>query len=95
MSLLTAVGSWFQGAGKTFNCTILPLDGCPNSRSPEPKKERKHHYLFNVEDKGIEVSGFIVHIAMKNQGRHKFRVHLDFNDNGRFDKYDSSMVTLV
>lgn len=59
------------------------------SRSPEPKKERKYHYSFNIEDKGVDVSGFIVHTAKKNQVRHKFRVHLDSNDNGRFDKNDS------
>jgi len=90
MSWITAVGSWLQGAGKTLNCVFdTDDDGCPHSRSPEPKKERKYHYLFNIEDKGVDVSGFIVHTAKKNQARHKFRVYLDSNDNGRFDKNDS------
>ena len=90
MSWLTAVGSWLQGAGWTFDCGLNPYqEGCLSQRSPEPKKERKYHYSFNVEDKGVDVSGFIVHTAKKNQARHKFRVYLDSNDNGRFDKNDS------
>ena len=93
MSWITAVGSWFQGAAEKFECApaIDAISHCPqpSSRSPEPKKEREYHYSFNVEDKGIDVSGFIVHTAKKNQGRHKFWVHLDSNDNGRFDKNDS------
>lgn len=87
MSWLTAVGNWFSN---TINCDSFISEPCPSSsRSPEPKKERKYHYSFNIEDKGIDVSGFIVHTAKKNQGRHKFRVHLDSNDNSRFDKNDS------
>nr|BDD45744.1 hypothetical protein 47 [bacterium] len=88
----SASGTWITILPPAPLSQLPPFSGelrLSKSRSPEPKKERKYHYSFNVEDKGVDVSGFIVHTAKKNQGRHKFRVHLDSNDNGRFDKNDS------
>ena len=66
-----------------------------SSRKPEPistksskSKKRNHHYTFDIDDNGIDISGFIVH-SDKGQGKgHKFRVFLDSNENGRFDKND-------
>ena len=86
--MATATGTWI--ATSNINAGFIDL---ARQRSKEITKDdlidqRKYHYSFNVEDKGVDVSGFIVHTAKKNQGRHKFRVHLDSNDNGRFDKND-------
>ena len=63
----------------------------PSSRSPEPKKERNRHYTFDVDDNGLDINGFVVHAATPSQRRHKFRVFLDSNENGRFDKNDPSI----
>ena len=67
-----------------------------SSRKPEPissrsskLKQRNHHYTFDINDNGLDISGFIVH-SEKGQGKgHKFRVFLDSNENGRFDKKDT------
>ena len=57
-------------------------------RSKEPKPQRKHHYTFDVDDNGLDINGFILHTDKHNGKRHKFRVYLDSNENGRFDKND-------
>ena len=58
------------------------------SRSPEPTKQRNHHYWFDVNDNGVDINGFILHHNKHEDKRHKFRVYLDSNENGRFDKDD-------
>ena len=58
------------------------------ARSAKPKKQRKHHYTFDVEDNGLDFNGFILHTDKHEGKRHKFRVYLDSNENGRFDKND-------
>ena len=58
------------------------------SRSPEPTKHRNHHYTFDVDDNGVDINGFILHHNKHKGNRHKFRVYLDSNENGRFDKDD-------
>ena len=66
-----------------------------SSRKPEPfsrrsskSKQRNHHYTFEIDDNGLDINGFIIH-SDKGQGkRHKFRVYLDSDENGRFDKND-------
>lgn len=79
--MASAAGCWFWR-----NVPICGRD--PQFRSPEPKQERNHHYKFDVDDNGLDINGFIVH-HRKHQGkRHKFRVFLDSNENGRFDKAD-------
>ena len=52
------------------------------------RKQRNHHYTFDVDDNGLDINGFILHTDKHKGKRHKFRVHLDSNENGRFDKKD-------
>ena len=66
---------------------ILP-DLPPEARSPEPKQERKYHYKFDVDHNGLDINGFILHTDKHKGKRHKFRVYLDSNKNGRFDNKD-------
>ena len=58
------------------------------ARPKEPKPQRKHHYTFDVDDNGLDINGFILHTDKHKGKRHKFRVYLDSNENGRFDKKD-------
>ena len=58
------------------------------SRSPESRKQRNHHYTFDLDDNGLDINGFVVHTAKPSHPRQKFRVFLDSNENGRFDKKD-------
>ena len=58
------------------------------SRSTEPKKQRRHHYAFDVDHNGLDINGFILHTDKHEGKRHKFRVYLDSNENNRFDKDD-------
>ena len=81
--MATVIGSWrfwFDRPG------LLP--GARKTRSPEPKKQRNHHYTFDVDDNGLDINGFILHTDKQKGKRHKFRVYLDSNENGRFDKND-------
>ena len=82
----SAVGNWALKA----DCLLTDngLKGCPSSRSPEPKKQRNHHYTFDVDHNGLDINGFILHHDKHKGKRHKFRVYLDSNENGRFDKKD-------
>ena len=50
--------------------------------------QRNHHYTFDVDDNGLDINGFILHTDKHKGKRHKFRVYLDSNKNGRFDKND-------
>ena len=52
------------------------------------RKQRNYHYTFDVDDNGLDINGFIVHRNKKGHRRHKFRVYLDTNENGRFDRKD-------
>ena len=86
--MATATGTWI--AASNINAGFIDL---ARQRSKEITKDdlidqRRYHYSFNVDDKGIDISGFIVHTNKTSQGRQKFRVHLDENENGRFDKSD-------
>ena len=47
-----------------------------------------YHYTFDVDDNGLDINGFILHHNKHEGKRHKFRVYLDSNENGRFDKND-------
>ena len=82
MSWITAVGCWLP-VGLNVYC-----GPASKSRSTEPKKQRKHHYAFDVDDNGLDINGFILHTDKHEGKRHKFRVYLDSNENGRFDKND-------
>ena len=74
------------------------FDGClhndfkhfnQDARKPKAKsRQRKHHNIFDVNHKGVDFSGFIVHSANKHHHHHRLKVYLDANDNGRFDKKD-------
>ena len=57
-------------------------------KSRANSRQRKHHYIFDVNHKGVDFSGFIVHSANKHYHGHRLMVYLDANDNGRFDKKD-------
>ena len=57
-------------------------------RSKKPKPQRNHHYTFDVDDNGLDINGFILHTDKHQGKKHKFRVYLDSNENGRFDKKD-------
>ena len=58
-----------------------------SSRSTKTK-QRNHHYTFDIDHNGLDINGFVLH-TNKNEGkRHKLRLYLDSNENGRFDKND-------
>ena len=59
-----------------------------SSRSPK-SKQRNHHYTFDIDDNGLDINGFIIHSDKGQAKRHKFRVYLDSNESGRFDKKDT------
>ena len=84
--MATAAGNWVL----KFDCAVSNngLKGCPSSRSPEPKKQRNYHYAFDVDDNGLDINGFILQTDKHKGKRQKFRVYLDSNENGRFDKND-------
>ena len=65
--------------------------GAPKSRAKS--RQRKHHYIFDVNHKGVDFSGFVVHSANKHHHGHRLKVYLDANDNGRFDKKDELIGT--
>ena len=55
---------------------------------PSNRKQRNHHYTFDVDDNGLDINGFIIQRYRRGHKRHKFRVYLDTNENGRFDRKD-------
>ena len=57
---------------------------------PLPKIPVKpnHDYTFEVYHKGLDINGFIRHTDKHKGKHHKFRVYVDENQNGRFDKND-------
>ena len=67
-------------------------DGCdPTHKSLSQstrRKQRKHHYTFDVDDNGLDINGFVLQTDKHEGKRQKFRVYLDSNENGRFDKND-------
>ena len=52
------------------------------------RKHRNHHYTFDVNHNGIDINGFILHHDKHDGKKHKKRIYLDSNENGRFDKDD-------
>ena len=50
--------------------------------------QRNHHYSFDVDDNGLDINGFILQTDKHKGKKQKFRVYLDSNENGRFDKSD-------
>ena len=47
-----------------------------------------YHYTFDVDDNGLDINGFILQTDKHKGKKQKFRVYLDSNENGRFDKSD-------
>ena len=83
--MATATGSWVR--------TMLSLRSSPTTsslrrRRPKRQRNRNHHYTFDVDDNGLDINGFIIQRYRKIHRRYKFRVYLDSNENGRFDKKD-------
>ena len=89
--MATATGTWITTSN--INAGFIDLARRRSKEITEDDllafNQRKHHYTFDVGDNSLDINGFILHAAKKDQGRHKFRVYLDSNDNGRFDKNDS------
>ena len=52
------------------------------------RNQRKHQYTFEVDDNGLDINGFVLHTDKHEGKRQKFRVYLDSNENGLFDKND-------
>ena len=52
------------------------------------RNQRKHQYTFEVDDNGLDINGFVLHTDKHEGKRQKFRVYLDSNENGRFDRND-------
>jgi len=67
--------------------TVATLESCGDNKSLK-SAQRIHHYTFDVDDNGLDINGFILHTDKHKGKRHKFRVYLDSNKNGRFDKND-------
>ena len=59
-----------------------------SNKSIKSNKQRLHHYAFDVDDNGLDINGFILQTDKHKGKRQKFRVYLDSNENGRFDKND-------
>ena len=90
--MATADGSWYLNPWE--HVQLFPDNYLRSSESKkEPKKnhskkQRKHHYAFDVDDNGLDINGFILHTDKHEGKRHKFRVYLDSNENNRFDNND-------
>ena len=87
-AMAAALGQWStrQQAGAKIGVNFFNL--VSSSLSGSSKRERNHHYTFEVDDNGVDINGFILHHNKHESKRHKFRVYLDSNENGRFDKND-------
>lgn len=97
--MATATGIWILNDIPNYEPPVpptpfpLPPVG-PTERKPvgskptKSKAQRKHHYVFDVDDNGLDINGFVVQTAKPSHPRQKFRVFLDSNENGRFDKKD-------
>ena len=73
--------------------TMLSLRSSPTTsslrrRRPKRQRNRNHHYTFDVDDNGLDINGFIIQRYSKFHRRYKFRVYLDNNENGLFDRGD-------
>ena len=62
----------------------------PSFRKPEGSRanQRNYNYTFDVDDNGLDINGFILQTDKHKGKKQKFRVYLDSNENGRFDKRD-------
>ena len=76
--MATAAGFWMTSG--------FPAPG--EARSPELKLLRNYNYAFDVDDNGLDIYGFILQTDKHKGKKQKFRVYLDSNENGRFDKSD-------
>jgi len=81
--MASATGSWVNSK---IHYETAPQRA--SLRSKKPKPQRNHHYTFDVDDNGLDINGFILHTDKHQGKKHKFRVYLDSNENGRFDKKD-------
>ena len=86
--MVTAHGIWSSNLSSGF------ID-LARKRSKELKKddliskrERLHHYVFDVDHNGLDLNGFVLHADKSKAKREKFRVYLDSNENAKFDRND-------
>ena len=88
--MASAIGNWVLKGALKADCFVTDngLKGCPSSRSPELKLQRNYHYTFDVDDNGLDINGFILQTDKHKGKKQKFRVYLDSNENGLFDKRD-------
>ena len=71
-----------------MNASVNPGSNDNSLNCSSNRKHRNHHYTFDVDDNGLDINGFIIHKKKKGHKRHKFKVFLDTNENGRFDRSD-------
>nr|BDD45745.1 hypothetical protein 48 [bacterium] len=88
--MATAKGTWIGASN--INAGFIDLARRRSKEITEDDliafNQRNHHYTFDVDDNGLDINGFIVQTAKPSHPRQKFRVFLDSNENGRFDKKD-------
>ena len=86
--MATATGTWSSNINAGFIDLARKRSKEPEKSDLVSRKERRHHYTFEVDDNGLDINGFIVQNVKHKSKRQRFRVYLDFNENGRFDKKD-------
>ena len=88
--MATAKGAWI--ATSNINAGFIDLARRGSKEITEDDliafNQRNHHYTFDVDHKGLDINGFILHTDKHKGKRQKFRDYLDSNENGRFDKND-------
>ena len=88
--MATAKGAWI--ATSNINAGFIDLARRRSKEITEDDliafNQRNHHYTFDVDHKDLDINGFILHTDKHKGKRQKFRVYLDSNENGRFDKND-------
>ena len=84
----SAYGNWLSSPYLNPFSFARSSESMRKPKKNHSKKQRKHHYAFDVDDNGLDINGFILHTDKHKGKRHKFRVYQDSNENERFDKND-------
>jgi len=86
--MTTAHGTWSSNLSSGF--IDLARKRSKESRKNDliSKRERLHHYVFDVDHNGLDLNGFVLHADKGKAKREKFRVYLDSNENAKFDRND-------
>ena len=86
--MATATGTWSSNITAGFIDLARRRSKKITKDDLNARNQRKHHYTFEVDDNGLDINGFVLHTDKHEGKRQKFRVYLDSNENGRFDKND-------